>query len=43
MDRFEGSFSFVVTGVDPLGGLIDLPVSVGIQRTDSALARELGL
>jgi ABC-type polysaccharide/polyol phosphate transport system ATPase subunit len=43
MDRFEGSFSFVVTGVDPLGGLIDLPVQVGIQRTDSALARELGL
>jgi ABC-type multidrug transport system ATPase subunit len=43
MDRFEGSFSFVVTGVDPLGGLIDLPVRVGIQRTSSALARDLGL
>ena len=26
IDRFEGSFSFVVTGPSALGGLIDLPV-----------------
>lgn len=42
MDRFEGSFSFIVTGVEPLGGLVDLPVEVGIKRTDPALAQELG-
>ena len=26
MDRFEGAFSFVVTGPEALGGLVDLPV-----------------
>jgi ABC-type polysaccharide/polyol phosphate transport system ATPase subunit len=42
MDRFEGKFSFVVTGIEALGGIVDLPVQVGIRRTDSALAREIG-
>ncbi len=42
MDRFEGSFSFVVTGVEALGGLIDLPVQVGIERRASPMAQELG-
>ena len=42
MDRFEGNFSFVVTGIEALGGVVDLPVQVGIRRTDSALAREIG-
>ncbi len=28
MDRFEGSFSFLVTGPLALGGLVDLPVEV---------------
>jgi ABC-type sulfate/molybdate transport systems ATPase subunit len=32
MDRFEGGFSFVVTGVEAMGGLIDLPVDVGVSR-----------
>jgi ABC-type polysaccharide/polyol phosphate transport system ATPase subunit len=33
MDRFEGAFSFVVTGVDSLGGLVDLPVEVDVTRS----------
>jgi ABC-type polysaccharide/polyol phosphate transport system ATPase subunit len=33
IDRFEGSFSFVVTGPGALGGLIDLPVRSAITRT----------
>jgi ABC-type polysaccharide/polyol phosphate transport system ATPase subunit len=38
IDRFEGSFSFVVTGPDALGGLIDLPVHVSVDRAPSAVA-----
>ncbi len=37
MDRFEGDFTFVVTGVEPLGGLVDLPVQIAISRPDPAL------
>ncbi|MGZ4243150.1 MAG: ABC transporter ATP-binding protein [Solirubrobacteraceae bacterium] len=33
IDRFEGGFSFVVTGPGALGGLIDLPVQSTITRT----------
>ncbi len=40
MDRFEGDFSFVVTGVAPQGGMIDLPMDIGIKRVDSAVAQE---
>jgi ABC-type polysaccharide/polyol phosphate transport system ATPase subunit len=32
IDKFEGSFSFVVTGSLALGGLIDLPVTSAIDR-----------
>ena len=32
MDRFEGAFSFVVTGSRPQGGLVDLPAEVAIER-----------
>ena len=32
LDRFEGSFSFVVTGPQALGGLVDLPVHSGVSR-----------
>jgi ABC-type polysaccharide/polyol phosphate transport system ATPase subunit len=32
MDRFEGAFSFVVTGPEAMGGLVDLPVDVGVSR-----------
>ena len=33
IDKFEASFSFVVTGSQALGGLIDLPVVSGVDRT----------
>ena len=32
IDRFEGSFSFVVTGPGALGGLVDLPVQSEVSR-----------
>jgi ABC-type polysaccharide/polyol phosphate transport system ATPase subunit len=32
MDRFEGAFSFVVTGADALGGVVDVPVDVEVSR-----------
>ena len=32
MDRFDGSFSFVVTATVALGGLVDVPVSSGVRR-----------
>jgi ABC-type polysaccharide/polyol phosphate transport system ATPase subunit len=32
IDRFDGSFSFVVTGPGALGGLIDLPVQSSVTR-----------
>ena len=35
IDRFEGSFSFVVTGPGALGGLVDLPVQSEVSRTGS--------
>jgi ABC-type polysaccharide/polyol phosphate transport system ATPase subunit len=40
MDRFEGNLSFVVTGADPRGGFVDLPMDIGIRRVDSPLAQE---
>ena len=42
MDRFEGAFSFVVTGPQAMGGLVDVPVDVSVSRSAaSALAAEL--
>jgi ABC-type polysaccharide/polyol phosphate transport system ATPase subunit len=32
MDRFESAFSFVVTGPEAMGGLVDLAVDVGVSR-----------
>jgi ABC-type polysaccharide/polyol phosphate transport system ATPase subunit len=32
MDRLEGSFSFLVTGAEAMGGLVDLPVQVAVER-----------
>jgi ABC-2 type transport system ATP-binding protein len=32
MDRFEGTFTFVVTGPEAMGGLVDLPVEVAVSR-----------
>jgi ABC-type sulfate/molybdate transport systems ATPase subunit len=36
IDRFEGSFSFVVTGPGALGGLIDLPVQSAVSRVGAS-------
>ncbi|MGI8715588.1 MAG: ABC transporter ATP-binding protein [Solirubrobacteraceae bacterium] len=33
LDRFEGAFSFVVTGAAALGGIVDLPVRATLRRT----------
>jgi ABC-type polysaccharide/polyol phosphate transport system ATPase subunit len=35
LDRFEGAFSFIVTGITPQGGIVDLPVHAGIRRASS--------
>jgi ABC-type polysaccharide/polyol phosphate transport system ATPase subunit len=35
IDRFEGGFSFVVTGPKALGGLVDLPVRSSVSRIDA--------
>ena len=32
IDRFESGFSFVVTAPDSLGGMVDLPVEVSVER-----------
>ena len=36
MDRFEGKFSFIVTNAETLGGIIELPVTIGIERQGSS-------
>jgi ABC-type polysaccharide/polyol phosphate transport system ATPase subunit len=41
LDQFKGEFSFVVTGTDALGGLIDLPVEVSARRVDGVVLPEL--
>jgi ABC-type polysaccharide/polyol phosphate transport system ATPase subunit len=40
MDRLEGAFSFVVTGPDAMGGLIDLPVEVGVAHSAETAPRQ---
>jgi hypothetical protein len=43
IDRFEGSFSFVVTGAGALGGFVDVPVRSGVSRvTTTAYAERTG-
>jgi ABC-type polysaccharide/polyol phosphate transport system ATPase subunit len=37
IDRFEGSYSFVVTSTRAMGGIVDLPVRVEIERSGSSL------
>ncbi len=41
MDRFEGGLSFVVTGVQPMGGLVDLPVEMSIERRLAGAGEQL--
>ncbi len=40
MDRIEGAFSFIVTGPEAMGGTVDLPVDVNINRVAGADAEE---
>ena len=39
IDRFEGGFSFVVTGPDALGGVVDLPVRSAISRVGAPVGQ----
>ena len=39
MDRFEGAFSFVVTGAEAMGGLVDIPVDVNVTAATSPRVR----
>jgi ABC-type polysaccharide/polyol phosphate transport system ATPase subunit len=41
MDRFEGAFSFLVTGPGALGGLIDLPVEVSVTRGPAPVPQQV--
>jgi ABC-type polysaccharide/polyol phosphate transport system ATPase subunit len=41
MDRFEGSFSFVVTSSTALGGIVDVPVRLRVDRDGAAAGREV--
>lgn len=41
IDRYEAGFSFVVTGTAALGGLIDLPTDVTIERADTNVKHEV--
>jgi ABC-type polysaccharide/polyol phosphate transport system ATPase subunit len=43
IDRFEGGFSFVVTGARALGGLVDLPVRSSVSRVGVPLGQETGV
>jgi hypothetical protein len=38
IDRYESGFSFVVTGTSALGGLIDLPTEVTIERAGAEIS-----
>ncbi|MCW3031729.1 MAG: type transport system ATP-binding protein [Solirubrobacteraceae bacterium] len=39
MDRLEGAFSFVTTAVDPLGGVVELPVEARVTRDTASPTR----
>jgi ABC-type polysaccharide/polyol phosphate transport system ATPase subunit len=41
IDRFERGFSFLVTGSQALGGLIDLPTEASIERVGSPVEEEV--
>jgi ABC-type polysaccharide/polyol phosphate transport system ATPase subunit len=42
MDRLEGAFSFIVTGADALGGVVDLPVEVSVARASATMPQQVG-
>jgi ABC-type polysaccharide/polyol phosphate transport system ATPase subunit len=39
IDRFEGGFSFLVTGPEALGGIVDVPVAVDVSRSGTLAQR----
>jgi len=41
IDRFEGAFSFVVTGPEALGGVVDVPIGVSVGRGAPASAPQV--
>jgi ABC-type polysaccharide/polyol phosphate transport system ATPase subunit len=43
IDRFEGAFSFIVTAQQALGGAVDLPVAVAVERADPITLQELSV
>jgi ABC-type proline/glycine betaine transport system ATPase subunit len=42
MDRFEGALSFVVTGPEAMGGLIDVPVEVSVAGHSTSPSWKVG-
>jgi ABC-type polysaccharide/polyol phosphate transport system ATPase subunit len=41
MDRFEAGFSFVVTGPEAMGGLVDIPVDVSVTRNPTSISHRV--
>jgi len=41
MDRAEGFMSFVVTGAEAMGGLVDIPVEVGVSRSAGGVVEDV--
>jgi ABC-type multidrug transport system ATPase subunit len=41
LDQFKGEFTFVVTSIDALGGVVDVPVEVSARRADGVPLPEL--
>jgi ABC-type polysaccharide/polyol phosphate transport system ATPase subunit len=41
MDRFEGGLTFVVTGLEAMGGVIDVPVDVSVSRGPASLPQRV--
>jgi ABC-type polysaccharide/polyol phosphate transport system ATPase subunit len=42
MDRFEGDLSFVVTGPEAMGGVVDVPVETNVTRGPSPVSQQVG-
>jgi ABC-type polysaccharide/polyol phosphate transport system ATPase subunit len=41
MDRFEGGFSFIVSGTEAMGGVVDVPVAVAVTRGPLPISEEI--
>ena len=42
MDRFERNFTFLVSAQLPMGGIVDVPTTVEIQRVEPGVQQEIG-